>query len=70
MVEGFEDGVWWVGLTSLSDPELVPQEVASALEVREAPGRSLIETLVEHLMPKRRLLILDNCEHLNAWCEF
>jgi hypothetical protein len=42
-VEDFEDGVWWVGLAPLSDPDLVPQEVASELGVREAPGRRPIE---------------------------
>jgi len=31
----FRDGVWWVGLASLSDPDLVPQIVAQALQVRE-----------------------------------
>ncbi len=68
VVEGFEDGVWWVGLASLSDPTLVPQALASALEVREASGRPLTETLVEHLKPKRTLLVLDNCEHLIDAC--
>ena len=35
VADGFEDGAWWVGLASLSDPALVSQAVASALEVRE-----------------------------------
>src|SRR5688500_378356 len=43
---GFEDGVWWVELAALSGPDLVAQAVASTLSVREAPGRSLTETLV------------------------
>ena len=46
VLENFEDGgVWWVDLASLSDPDLVPQAVAFALGVREAPGRSLTEVL-------------------------
>jgi predicted ATPase len=65
----FEDGVWWVALASLSDPELVPQAVASILEVRERAGRPLTGTLAEHLAPKDTLLILDNCEHLVEACE-
>jgi predicted ATPase/DNA-binding CsgD family transcriptional regulator len=65
----FEDGVWWVALASLSDPGLVPQAVASILEVREQPGRPLTGTLAEHLAPKDTLLILDNCEHLVEACE-
>ncbi len=68
LVEEFENGVWLVELASLSDPELVPQEVASALEVHEAAGRSLTKMLIEHLYPKRVLLVLDNCEHLVEVC--
>jgi hypothetical protein len=68
VVEGFEDGAWWVGLASLSDSALVAQAVASVLGVRETPGRSLIEALVEHLKPKEVRLILDNCEHLIDAC--
>ncbi len=68
VVGGFEDGAWWVGLASLSDPDLVRQAVASALDVREVPGRPLNEMLVEHLRPKKTLLVLDNCEHLIEGC--
>jgi predicted ATPase/DNA-binding CsgD family transcriptional regulator len=68
LVEGFDDGIWWVGLASLSDPDLVPQAVASALGVREAPGRPLSEVLQGHLKTKELLLLLDNCEHLIGAC--
>jgi predicted ATPase/DNA-binding SARP family transcriptional activator len=64
----FEDGAWWVELASLSDPELVPRAVASALKVREQPDQTLTETLLDHLAPKRMLLVLDNCEHLVDAC--
>jgi predicted ATPase len=67
-VEAYADGVWLVELAALADPALVPQAVAAALRVREAPGRSLTEMLVEYLRPKRMLLLLDNCEHLLAAC--
>ncbi len=68
LVEGFEDGAWLVELASLSDPALVPQAVASVLGVREQPGRPLTETLLDHLRPKKALLVLDNCEHLIGAC--
>ena len=67
-LEGFEDGVWWVELASLSNPNLVPRTLASALGVREVPDRSLTEELVEHLESRKVLLILDNCEHLVEAC--
>src|SRR5215212_3530047 len=70
VVEDFEEGgAWWVGLASLSDPDLLVQAIASTLGLREAPGRSLSEMLVEHLRPRKKmLLVLDNCEHLVEGC--
>jgi predicted ATPase/DNA-binding CsgD family transcriptional regulator len=68
LVDSFEDGAWWVALASLSDPALVPQAVASALGVREAPGRSITDVLRERLETEDLLLVLDNCEHLIDAC--
>src|SRR5262249_43663665 len=42
----------------------VPQTVASALGLKEEPGNSLTQTLVDALQAKQLLLLLDNCEHL------
>jgi predicted ATPase/DNA-binding CsgD family transcriptional regulator len=64
----FEDGVCWVDLVALADPDLIPSAVGEALGVREDPGRPLRESLPEFLRPRRLLLILDNCEHLLAGC--
>jgi predicted ATPase/DNA-binding CsgD family transcriptional regulator len=64
MLDAFPDGVWLVELAPLGDPGLVPQKVADVLGVREQPGRPLTTTVVEHLQPRRVLLLLDNCEHL------
>src|SRR5207247_15514 len=66
--EAFADGVWLVELAGLADPVLVSQTVASALGVREEPGRALIQTLSDYLRPKSLLLVLDNCEHLLSGC--
>jgi predicted ATPase/class 3 adenylate cyclase/uncharacterized protein HemY len=68
LLEAYPDGVWLVELAPLADPTLVPQTVASALGVREQPGRPLTETLGDYLKPKALLLILDNCEHLLTAC--
>jgi predicted ATPase/class 3 adenylate cyclase len=67
-MEAFPDGVWLVELAALSDPALVPQTVASALSVREQPGRSMTNTLRDALRGKSVLVVLDNCEHLVAAC--
>jgi predicted ATPase/DNA-binding CsgD family transcriptional regulator len=68
LVEGFKDGVWWVELASLFDPDLVARAVASVLSVREVPGRSMTDELVEYLEEREVLLVLDNCEHLVEGC--
>jgi predicted ATPase/class 3 adenylate cyclase len=68
LLEVYADGVWLVELAALGDPALVPQAVATALGVREQPGRPLTATLTDYLRPKSLLLILDNCEHLLAAC--
>jgi predicted ATPase/class 3 adenylate cyclase len=61
-------GVWFVDLTPLADPELVPQAVASVLNVREEGQRQLLDTLSDYLSDKTLLLILDGCEHLVESC--
>ena len=64
----FDDGTWWVSLAPLADPALVPKAVASALGVREQPGRPMTEALPERLGARELLLVLDNCEHLVGAC--
>jgi predicted ATPase/DNA-binding SARP family transcriptional activator len=68
LLESYPDGVWLVELAALSDATLVPQAVASALGVRDQPGRSFLETLSSYLQARQLLLVLDNCEHLVAAC--
>ncbi len=68
LIESMPDGIGWVKLAELSDPNLVPQAVASALHVREEAGRSLIKSLIDFLSHKQLVLILDNCEHLITAC--
>ena len=64
LVSEFKDGVWLVELAPISDPALVLQAIASALDVRETPGTPLKSILHDFLREKQLLLILDNCEHL------
>ncbi len=60
----FADGVFFVPLAAVADPDLVPSSIAATLGVREREGRRLAETLKEHLRDKTILLVLDNFEHL------
>lgn len=60
----YPDGVWCCALASVGADEQVPSAVASTLRVEQQTGVSLEERIVEFLVPKRALLVLDNCEHL------
>lgn len=64
----FADGVWFVELASLSDPQLIPQTVASALSVREISSQPVLNMLFDYLVTRETLLVIDNCEHLIAAC--
>jgi predicted ATPase/class 3 adenylate cyclase len=68
LLDEYPDGVWLVELAPQTDPGLVPQVLATTLGVREEAGRPLLTTLVDHLRPKRVLLLFDNCEHLVDAC--
>ncbi|HWE64519.1 MAG TPA: helix-turn-helix domain-containing protein, partial [Chloroflexota bacterium] len=68
LVSAYPDGVWLVELAQLSNPTLVPQEVASVLGLREQPDRALSVTIAEYLKSRQALLVLDNCEHLISAC--
>jgi predicted ATPase len=63
-IERFADGVWFIELAAVREPELVPQAVAEALGIREEAGRPIVKTLIDRLRDKTFLLVLDNCEHL------
>ena len=60
----FADGVWVAELAPLSDPELVPVTVATALGVTLVSGAPSPERVASALGAKRILLVLDNCEHV------
>src|SRR5207249_3651899 len=64
----YSDGMWLVELAPLAEAALVPQTVASVLNVREEVGRPLLATLSDYLRARTLLLILDNCEHLLDAC--
>ena len=63
-LDAFADGAWVAALEALAEPALVPQTVAAALGVPEAPGRAPLTALADHLRDRTLLLVLDNCEHL------
>ena len=68
VLERFPDGLWWIGLASQRDPELVGAAIAETLGVRPLPGLTPFQAAGAYLASRRSLLILDNCEHLAEAC--
>jgi predicted ATPase/transcriptional regulator with XRE-family HTH domain len=62
----FTDGVWFVALAPLQDPDLVVSAIAQLLGVKAVGGAPLIDHLKEVLRDKHMLLVLDNFEHVAA----
>ena len=62
--ETFTDSAAFVALASLNDADLVLPTVFRTLGLSEIGGRSVRETLREHLRERRMLLVLDNFEHV------
>jgi non-specific serine/threonine protein kinase len=68
LVREYPDGACFVELATLSDSSLLPHALASAIGVREEPGRTMTAVLLHALRLKTLLLVLDNCEHLIEVC--
>jgi predicted ATPase len=59
----YEDGVWFVGLASLPDPDLVTSALGTVLGI-SLPGANPISGLAGWLRGKHALIVLDSCEHV------
>jgi predicted ATPase len=67
LIDGFPGGIYFVPLSSLSDPALIASVIVQTLGIREAGGQSPLEMLKGALRDSLRaplLLLLDNFEHL------
>jgi predicted ATPase/class 3 adenylate cyclase len=68
LLDRFEDGAWVVECGALTDPAFVLPSVVSAIGLTEPAGRTLLETIVDHLKGKRLLLVLDDCDPVLGAC--
>jgi len=64
LLEQFPDGVWFVDVAPLRDPDHIAASVARALGLQPFAGRSLMATIAASLEGRSCLLVLDNLEHL------
>jgi predicted ATPase/DNA-binding SARP family transcriptional activator len=66
LLDDAPDGVFFVALDALAQPELVGPAIATAAGIRAWGGESPVAVLIRELRNRRILLVLDNCEHLLA----
>ena len=64
LLEEFADGVFFVALATVTNPDLVPSAIAEPLGVRESAEQPLVESLEAYLHEKELLLVLDNFEQV------
>jgi non-specific serine/threonine protein kinase len=62
----FADGVFFVPLADVREPDLVISAIAQDLGVKESADRSLLDHVKAHLGPRQTLLVLDNFEQALA----
>src|SRR3954470_727003 len=60
----FADGIWYVDLAPITDPEVVPVTVARVLGLPDQPGQPTVAVLGRFVRDRQMLILLDNCEHL------
>ena len=60
----FADGVWYVDLAPLTDPDVVAVTAARALGLPDQPGQPTTDVLLRFIRDRQMLVVLDNCEHL------
>ncbi|HJR80741.1 MAG TPA: tetratricopeptide repeat protein [Anaerolineales bacterium] len=63
LLNQFPHGVWFIELAPLTNPDLIPQTILSAIGISEQSGEPL-KVLRDYLREKKSLIVLDNCEHL------
>jgi predicted ATPase/DNA-binding winged helix-turn-helix (wHTH) protein len=63
LIDGFQDAVVFIDLAALTDPQLVPTAVASALGLM-VQTHDPLASLLAFIGDKEILLVLDNCEHV------
>ena len=68
--DGFEDGVHWVELAPIREPELVATTIAQALGLTGAGPQSPRSRVLQFTQDKQMLLLLDNFEQVVAAAAF
>jgi hypothetical protein len=62
LVHAYPDGVWYLDLASVADPDGAALTLAATLGLHPEPGRNIWQTLADALIARRLLLVLDRCD--------
>ncbi len=62
----FRDGVWLVEFAGLDDGDLVVSQIADALGTVQGAHGDVLARLVDFLVGRDVLVVLDNCEHISG----
>jgi len=68
LIDEFENGIWIIEFSPVTDPDLVVKEISTVLNLKEDPAIDGLQALRDFLKNKSTLLIFDNCEHLLNRC--
>ncbi|HUA07485.1 MAG TPA: tetratricopeptide repeat protein [Solirubrobacteraceae bacterium] len=60
----YPDGAALVELSAVTDPELVGDTLAAALDVHALSGQKALDAVADYLVTRSLLLVIDNCEHV------
>src|SRR5439155_14884033 len=60
----FPDGVYFVPLSAVRDPDVIPSVIAQAIGIPMTGNRLPLDMVIEHLRSRKTLLVIDNFEQL------
>jgi predicted ATPase/class 3 adenylate cyclase len=60
----FPDGVWFVPLATVVEPDLVASRILETFGLPETSTRAPVDRLIEHVGDRRLLVVLDNFEQV------
>jgi predicted ATPase len=64
LLDGTGDGVWFVDLAPVDDPDQVAATIARVLDLHDVTSTRAIDALRDAVGDRNVLFVLDNCEHV------
>ena len=67
-MDKFPEGIWFVALAAVTNPDLVAASIAETLHINPERDTSIVDTVAKSISGKKLLLVVDNCEHVIDEC--